>query len=109
MYIQSYAEANKRSLQQTCYAIRGASEEIYRQGHLGANTSLAISGDGGKMYADGLERIGGCSQNELDDCSDISASLLKGQSAGKRICVPGLILPLARSTRADFIFPRPFV
>lgn len=97
MYIQSYAEANKRSLQQTCYAIRGASEAIYSRGHLGANTSLAISGDGGKMYADGFERIRDCSQKELNGYSDISASLLKGQSAGKRICVPGLILPLARS------------
>jgi len=108
MYIQSYAEANKRSLQQTCYAIRGACEEIYRRGHFG-NTSLAISGDGGKMYADGFERIRDCSQNELDDYTDTSASLLKGQSAEKRICVPGLILPLARSTGADFRFLRPFM
>ncbi len=54
-----------------------------------------MSGDGGKMYADGFERIRDCSQNELNGYSDISASLL--------------ILPLARSTGADFIFLRPFV
>jgi len=102
MYIQSYAEANKRSLQQTCYAIRGASEEIYRRGHLGANTSLAISGDGGKMYADGFKRIRDCSQNELNGYSDKSASLLKRTTSRKENLRSGPHIVTGEEHRSGF-------
>jgi len=84
MYIQSYAEANKRSLQQTCYAIRGA------------------SGDGGKMYADGFERIRDCSQNELNGYSDKSASLLKRTTSRKENLRSGPHIVTGEEHRSGF-------